>query len=115
MHVSETKIITTPGGAKVTLKTHFTGQDHRAYRRVLLALDEARKADSLEALEDAMLDACLIEVNGSSENMREAVMKLDGADTEIILKECSDIVEVVTKKKAEILIGNTKTGSTEGM
>ena len=92
------KTIKTPSGNSVELKAYFTGYDQRAYRRVLLNLDDTKKADSIEALEDAMLKACVIIIDGSTENMVDKIMNLDEADTEFIIDECKSVIEIISKK-----------------
>lgn len=109
--MEKNKTIKTPSGNSVELKAYFTGYDQRAYRRVLLSLDNEKKADSIEAIEDAMLKACVLSIDGSNENVVDKILNLDDVDSEFVLDECRKIVEVISKKKVITLDGNMKTGS----
>lgn len=113
--MTENKTITTPSGNVVIFKSFLSGFDQRAYRRVLLQMndDAANKGEILDKMEDAILQACVVSLDGSVEDVVSRICALDAADYEIILKESNELMEGFSKKKDEILSGSMKTGSEE--
>jgi hypothetical protein len=105
-----TKIVTTPSGKKVELKTYITGREQReidavALEGVNLSFDDdgKMKVGKLDPqmghrAENKQLESVVVSVDGEPSDL-EKVLDLPSTDFQFILKEVSEIIKGLDKKK----------------
>ena len=109
----ETKVVSTPSGVKVELKTFLTGRELRAMEKALfdgLQLTEEGGKRDLKPSGDAILkceektfEIIVVSVNGEKENILEKIFNLEGKDYLFIKREIDKITqdyEFELKKKS---------------
>lgn len=109
----ENQTFKTEDGKEVVFKETLNGYDQRAYRKVLINIGEdgVNKAESLEVLENAVIQTTILSFDGSTEDILNRVLLLPAWEYEKIVSLANEIITEFTKKKALKLNGNTKTGS----
>lgn len=110
---AENKTITTPSGHEVVLKGYLTGKDHRDFRMVLVSLGDISKSEGIQNVENALINACVVSLDGSSENLLENLLALPVEDYTAVVESAQEVIQSLTKKKEAISTGNTTTGSKE--
>lgn len=115
--ISETKTLKTPSGEHtIIVKSYLTGEDRRAARRVILKMYDDGKNGKVEGVEEVENDAItrvVLEVDGSSENVVERVLKFRADDYDFIIDTVNQISEGMDKKKEKKSGTSTKTSSEE--
>lgn len=114
--LDEIKELTTPTGLhRIKVRAYLTGVDRRANRRLIWTLSQEGKGDSIEALEaaeNALIGQIVLEVDDSTEDILEKVLKMPAEDYDFVITTVNEIA-IGDKKKAVSSDGSTPTSSTE--
>ena len=113
----DTQELKTPSGEHTILaKSYLIGEDRRASRRMLLKLADEGKSRTVEGIEEAensLMLQVVIQIDGSSENIVERVLKMRIADYDFVMDLVNEIASGMDKKKEVTSVGNTETTSEE--
>jgi hypothetical protein len=88
--VRPTKEFKTPSEKSVVMYEYVTGRDMKA-----VSLLESEKDKAL----DAMIEASVVSLDGSSENTLERILDLPGSDYVFIVQKASDLFNIVNEEK----------------
>lgn len=102
--------VTTPvGKEKVTLKAFITGGDKRAIQAPFLRAAKMRigaestagevSGDVVTESEDAAINAIVLEIDGSSENILQRVLAMRAEDYQFVIDEVNKITNPLTDEK----------------
>src|SRR5271163_95483 len=95
----EQKEITTPGGRKVVVKTYLTAKEVNGTLKQILSSTEVTdgkaKLSAIVGIErnEKLVEAAVISLDNSSENLSDRLGELPIADWQFILKEAGILAE----------------------
>lgn len=113
----ETRIIETPKGHKIEVKTYLTGRDVRRLQLLTLKDKEVKvgeeptaqntfTAENLFLIQDELLNVFVVSVNGNQEKCVDTILDFDNEETDFITKEITSLWEEWINKKKSL---NTNT------
>ena len=98
----ETKLLKTPTGKGVVIKTYLTARERNELRRTLLhdaKIDITTNqikdlaAESLEAAEKKYIELAVVEYDGSTENILERILEAPARDYDYIIQEIQKMTD----------------------
>lgn len=110
------EIITPIGQQKIRIKAWLTARERRSIRAVLLEGVEfstkegdtenlmsnyKMNASSMDKMQDKTLETVIVDINGSPENVLEAVLDMREEDYNFIIKEIDKVTGEQTEKESK--------------
>lgn len=101
------KIKTVAGKAEIVLKDFINGRDLRAIQEIYAEhaemengqLKSFKSKTSLSAIQDKLIELVVVSVNGSTENIVDAILDLPSKDYEQILGEVQKVADGTSTEK----------------
>lgn len=108
--MQENKIITTPSGVKIELRSYITGGQMRALKNIFLDAFEITssgetvegkgvKGSLINKMEDEAIKMIVISVDGQTENVLDRVLNLPAEDYEVVVAEVNKISKGFSAEK----------------